>query len=640
MRGNVLMAVAIVAILGITCVTVLEDSGDVEAATGDVTITSASGTIGTGVNWSFSNGALTITQATGTGSKTIATGLDSDSTSTSGWGSTWKVTGHTESTPSTGDGGESQTPASATNTIDNDKITPEQVFGSGTFRVTIDAGISIADGAFANIRASEVGFSAIGNTTATIGEGAFENCITLTKVDLGHVTSVGTDAFRGCTVLNSVSNAGSMETISAGAFSNCGSLETVDIGTSKTVDQTAFQGCAKLATINVSNSNTSYNRDSATGLIYTEDYHTLYICPPAKTGAITSVNPAVTTVNLDYANVDYIINLDDLTGGDVEFVAVTGAKASGIAFSTQSMSQIASASISGTTFTMRYALYDGWTVNSTVATVLDGSSRATVTSATETELSFTVVDGHGYMVYPVGYASITPDDLPHPCRRRQYHIAPVREPFHICRNNLFSNPLYHMFLQKRAALTDSETRNIVKIVFVSRMIGIDHRYPVFLSKIERPLSYKHRVMDMDAIKRLFFKNLQDLPGIESRIYHSVIHSASLGVIPYHPLWCRFILRLCISVSRCKYRHLVPKADQLTRLALYGNRNASNKRSVIIRKHCYLHSGCPLHASFFFLCHLAAHYTRLLLSSGQKADCLVPQEISCTHKGQIPEKDTA
>ena len=130
MRGNVLTAVAIIAILGITCVTALEDSGDVEAATGDFTITSASGTIGNGVNWSFSNGALTITQATGTGSKTIATGLDSDSTSTSGWGSTWKVTGHTESTPSTGDGGESQTPASATNTIDNDKITPEQVFGN------------------------------------------------------------------------------------------------------------------------------------------------------------------------------------------------------------------------------------------------------------------------------------------------------------------------------------------------------------------------------------------------------------------------------------------------------------------------------------------------------------------------------
>ena len=411
MRGDVLVAVAIAAILGITCVTVLEDPGDVEAATEDVIITSASGTIGNGVNWSFSNGALTITQATGTGSKTIATGLDSDSTSTSGWGSTWKVTGHTESTSSTEDGTNPQTSASTTNTINDSSITPKQVFGSGTFKVTIDAGISIADGAFANIRASEVGFSAIGNTTATIGEGAFENCITLTKVDLGHVTSVGTDAFRGCTVLNSVSNAGSMETISAGAFSNCGSLETVDIGTSKTVDQTAFQGCAKLATISVSDSNTSYNRDSATGLIYTEDYHTLYICPPAKTGAITSVNPAVTTVNLDYANVDYIINLDDLTGGDVEFVAVTGAKASGIAFSTQSMSQISSASISGTTFTMRYALYDGWTVNSTVATVLDGSSRATVTSATETELSFTVVDGHGYMVYPVGYASITPDDL-------------------------------------------------------------------------------------------------------------------------------------------------------------------------------------------------------------------------------------
>ena len=116
MRGNVLTAVAIIAILGITCVTVLEDSGDVEAATGDVIITSASGTIGTGVNWSFSDGTLTITQATGTGSKTIATGLDSDSTITSGWGSTWKVTGHTESTPSTGGGDESQTPASTTNT--------------------------------------------------------------------------------------------------------------------------------------------------------------------------------------------------------------------------------------------------------------------------------------------------------------------------------------------------------------------------------------------------------------------------------------------------------------------------------------------------------------------------------------------
>ena len=434
MNRKSVVSIALVVVLSLTCAVLAVDSDNVDAATG-ATVDSASGTIGSGVNWEFDGTTLKIT-AGSSGTKTIATGLDSDSSSkgSKGWGSTWALSSVT--LPSDEDSDETTTKAttgggsSSTDTkVDKDDYSPADIFGTGTFAVSIQVGISIADGAFTNIRASSVFFTTTSTTsTTTIGEGAFEKCTTLTTANLDHVTSVGTDAFNGCSSLKTVSNADELTTIasgafadtsitsftspakySAGSFRNCDDLTTVSIGMSTSVDQTAFQGCTKLATINVSETNTVYKAKG--GLIYTNNYATMYMCPPAKTGTISSIESATSVVYLDYANVDYIINLDNQNSGDVEFKTLTGANASGIAYSTQSLSKVSSAAVSGTTFTLSYTLYNGWTVNTTVATIEDGNTKVSPTTATNTSLSFTVQNGHGYMVYPVGYASITEDDL-------------------------------------------------------------------------------------------------------------------------------------------------------------------------------------------------------------------------------------
>ena len=226
MNRKSVVSIALVVVLSLTCAVLAVDSDNVDAATG-ATVDSASGTIGSGVNWEFDGTTLKIT-AGSSGTKTIATGLDSDSSSkgSKGWGSTWALSSVT--LPSDEDSDETTTKAttgggsSSTDTkVDKDDYSPADIFGTGTFAVSIQVGISIADGAFTNIRASSVFFTTTSTTsTTTIGEGAFEKCTTLTTANLDHVTSVGTDAFNGCSSLKTVSNADELTTIASGAFAD------------------------------------------------------------------------------------------------------------------------------------------------------------------------------------------------------------------------------------------------------------------------------------------------------------------------------------------------------------------------------------------------------------------------------------
>ena len=68
----------------------------------------------------------------------------------------------------------------------------------------------------------------IPNSVTSIGEGAFQNCLSLTSVTIPNsVTSIGREAFYGCSGLISVTIPNSVKEISYLAFSECPKLENV-----------------------------------------------------------------------------------------------------------------------------------------------------------------------------------------------------------------------------------------------------------------------------------------------------------------------------------------------------------------------------------------------------------------------------
>lgn len=99
----------------------------------------------------------------------------------------------------------------------------------------------------------------IPNTVTEIGAYAFANCTSLYKIALGDaVTAIGEGAFTGCTSLVNVNLKG-VQTIGDSAFSCCNQLFYNVNGTSfvatanlKTVGKNAFKGCTALETVDLS----------------------------------------------------------------------------------------------------------------------------------------------------------------------------------------------------------------------------------------------------------------------------------------------------------------------------------------------------------------------------------------------------
>ena len=76
------------------------------------------------------------------------------------------------------------------------------------------------------------------------------------------VTSIGQQAFRNCTSLNSITIPASVESIGSGAFRNCTSLKSVTIPASVTyIGQSAFYGC-KLTSITLNEGLTTINEEA------------------------------------------------------------------------------------------------------------------------------------------------------------------------------------------------------------------------------------------------------------------------------------------------------------------------------------------------------------------------------------------
>ena len=113
------------------------------------------------------------------------------------------------------------------------------------------------------------------------------------------VTSIGENAFCGCSGMTSVDIPNSVTTIGKGAFYGCEGLTNVTIGKSvASIGENAFCGCSGLASITVASGNMTYDsRDNCNAIIETAS-NTLIA------GCKTTVIPNTVTAIGDYAFAD------------------------------------------------------------------------------------------------------------------------------------------------------------------------------------------------------------------------------------------------------------------------------------------------------------------------------------------------
>ena len=107
----------------------------------------------------------------------------------------------------------------------------------------------------------------IPNSVTSIGDFTFYECTGLTSITIPNsVTSIGDYAFYRCTGLTSVTIGNSVTSIGSSAFFACESLTSVIIGNSVTsIGDNAFIGCTGLTSITIPNSVTSIGLEAFCG---------------------------------------------------------------------------------------------------------------------------------------------------------------------------------------------------------------------------------------------------------------------------------------------------------------------------------------------------------------------------------------
>ena len=86
----------------------------------------------------------------------------------------------------------------------------------------------------------------------SIGTNAFRTCTNLTSVSLPNVTSIGVSTFQNCTNLTSVSFP-NVTSISTNAFQNCTNLTSVSFPNVTSIGPNAFLNCTNLTSVSFPN---------------------------------------------------------------------------------------------------------------------------------------------------------------------------------------------------------------------------------------------------------------------------------------------------------------------------------------------------------------------------------------------------
>ena len=169
----------------------------------------------------------------------------------------------------------------------------------------------------------------IADSVTSIGNWAFDNCNSLTSIEIpSSVTRIGHGLLNGCTSLESITVAernhvyhsagnclietvsktliagcknsviptdGSVTSIGYDAFDGCSSLTGIEIPSSVTsIEYGSFNGCSSLTSITVDDSNPSYR--SIDGILFSKDQTTLVCYPAGKTETSYTIPDGVTSI--------------------------------------------------------------------------------------------------------------------------------------------------------------------------------------------------------------------------------------------------------------------------------------------------------------------------------------------------------
>ena len=144
-----------------------------------------------------------------------------------------------------------------------------------------------------------VDYSGTTYTVSSIGNNAFNGCSGLSSVTIGNgVSSIGMNAFLNCTSLTSVIIPDNVKSIGGEAFSGCSGLSSVTIGNGvKSIGNNAFNGCSRLAAIDVAPGNTAYT--TVDGVLFNNTKTNLVCYPAGKSAASYEIPGSVTSIGMN-----------------------------------------------------------------------------------------------------------------------------------------------------------------------------------------------------------------------------------------------------------------------------------------------------------------------------------------------------
>ena len=140
----------------------------------------------------------------------------------------------------------------------------------------------------------KIGVYTIPLTVTTIGHDAFSGCTGLTSISFpSSLTTIGDSAFSGCTGLTNVSIPPVVTSIGSGAFYGCTGLTSMSIPSSVTsVGGSAFSGCTRIVSFSVDAANPNYS--SSDSVLFNKLQTSLIQYPVGKSGAYTIPSGVIT----------------------------------------------------------------------------------------------------------------------------------------------------------------------------------------------------------------------------------------------------------------------------------------------------------------------------------------------------------